>query len=127
MPAHLAADLVLLLHLAFIIFVIFGGLLTLYHRLFAWLHIPTALWGAVVNLASWQCPLTPLENHYRILAGQSGYQSGFVEHYIAPLVYPSGISGDPGLTIGIAVIMWNGLVYGLLLYRHQRKKRTITR
>lgn len=124
MPAQLAADLILLLHFTFVLFVVFGGLLVWYRRRFALLHVPMALWGAIVNLASWSCPLTPLENHYRILAGQAGYQGGFVEHYIAPLVYPQGLTQDLGLTLGLSVILWNCLVYSVLLYLLWRKNRT---
>jgi len=119
MSAQLAADLILLLHLAFVLFVIFGGVLVWYRRAFAWLHIPMATWGAVVNIAAWQCPLTPMENHYRMLAGQSGYEGGFVEHYIAPLIYPEGLTSDMGLYVGLAVIVWNALVYGILIVRQR--------
>jgi hypothetical protein len=123
MPAHLSADLILLLHFAFILFVIFGGLLVRYRRAFAWLHLPMALWGALVNLASWPCPLTPLENHYRALAGQQGYEGGFVEHYLAPLIYPEGLGRDLGIVLGLLVIGWNGAIYTLLLYRLRHTTR----
>jgi len=122
MSARLAADLILLVHFAFVLFVIFGGLLVWYRRAFAWLHIPMAAWGAIVNIASWQCPLTPLENHYRLLAGQSGYEGGFVEHYIAPLVYPAGLTRDMGLYLGLAVIVWNAAIYGICIYRRQHHR-----
>lgn len=124
MPAPLAADLILLLHLAFVLFVIFGGLLAWYRRAFAWLHIPMALWGAAVNIGPWRCPLTPLENHYRLLAGQSGFEGGFVEHYIAPLVYPQGLTQDLGLAVGLGVIVWNGMVYGVLIWRRRFRPRS---
>jgi hypothetical protein len=126
MPAKLTADLILLLHLAFVLFVIFGGLLLWYRRAFAWLHLPMALWGAAVNIASWPCPLTPLEKHYRQLAGQSGYEGGFVEHYIAPLIYPEALTSDLGLTVGVTVIVWNGAIYATWWRRARRaggKKR----
>ncbi len=126
MSAQLSADLILLLHFAFILFVLFGGLLAWYRHLFALLHLPMALWGAVVNIFAWQCPLTPLENHYRSLAGQSGYEGGFVEHYIAPLVYPEGLTQDLGLEVGLLAIAWNGVIYGVLLYRLRRKDRSTT-
>lgn len=122
MSARITADLVLLLHFAFVLFVIFGGLLVWYRHNFAWLHIPVAAWGAIVNIASWQCPLTPLENHYRKLAGQSGYEGGFVEHYIAPLVYPEGLTSDLGIYVGLAVIVWNIVVYGALFFRRHRHR-----
>jgi len=123
MSARLAADLILLLHFAFVLFVIFGGLLVWYRRAFAWLHIPMAVWGAIVNIASWQCPLTPLENHYRLLAGQAGYEGGFVEHYIAALVYPKGLTSDMGLYLGLAVIVWNVAVYGTIFLKRKRNRQ----
>lgn len=118
--AALLADLILLLHFLFILFVLFGGLLVLYRPLFAWLHIPMFLWGAVVNIASLRCPLTPLENHYRQLAGEAGYQGGFVEHYIAPLVYPQGLTQDLGVVVGVGTLLWNAAIYGYVIYRKNR-------
>lgn len=115
-PAALA-DLVLLLHFAFILFVLFGGLLVLYRRIFAWLHVPMFLWGAVVNIASLPCPLTPLENHYRQLAGQAGYKGGFVEHYIAPLVYPEGLTQELGIYVGVGTLFWNVAIYAFIFFR----------
>lgn len=120
MSAMILADLILLLHFAFVLFVIFGGLLAWYRWRFAWLHLPMALWSAVINVAPWPCPLTPLENHYRLLAGQSGYQGGFVQHYIAPLIYPEGLTHDLGPAVALAVITWNSLVYGVLWWRKTR-------
>jgi len=120
MSARILADLTLLLHFLFVLFVIFGGLLAWYRRTFAWAHLPMVLWSAAVNIGPWRCPLTPLENHYRQLAGQSGYEGGFVAHYIAPLVYPEGLTHDLGLAVGLAVIAWNGIVYGVLWWRLRR-------
>ncbi|MCW8841721.1 MAG: DUF2784 domain-containing protein [Gammaproteobacteria bacterium] len=117
MPYSTLADLVLLLHFLFILFVLFGGLLVLYRRWTAWLHVPMFLWGALVNLTPWRCPLTPLENHFRQLAGQTGYEGGFVEHYIAPLVYPQGLTADLGMVVGTATLLWNTAVYGFVFYR----------
>jgi len=117
MPHSTLADLLLLLHFAFILFVLFGGLLLLYRRWFIWLHLPMFLWGALVNLTPWQCPLTPLENHYRQLAGQSGYEGGFVEHYIAPLVYPPGLNVELGMAVGTATLLWNAAIYGIVFNR----------
>jgi hypothetical protein len=117
-PATLA-DLVLLLHFTFILFVLFGGLLTLYRRWFALLHVPMFLWGALVNLYGWPCPLTPLENHYRQLAGEAAYQGGFVEHYIAPLVYPQGLTQEMGVIVGSGTLLWNAAIYAFVLLRRR--------
>lgn len=118
----LLADTLLVIHFVFILFVLFGGLLMLYKRWLAWLHIPMMLWGSMVNVMGWVCPLTPLENKYRALAGQSGYDTGFVEHYIAPLVYPEGLTYELGLTVGSFVIVWNIFIYSVIYY--QLKQRT---
>ncbi|NOZ54083.1 MAG: DUF2784 domain-containing protein [Gammaproteobacteria bacterium] len=118
MTATLLAELVLLLHLLFILFAIFGGLLILYKRWWAWWHLPCVLWASAVNLAGWVCPLTSLENWLRSIAGQTaGYEGGFIAHYIAPLVYPAGMTQALALMAGVGVIVWNILVYGVLVYR----------
>lgn len=123
MGAATLADLTLLLHLLFILFVLFGGLLALYRPWIALLHIPMFLWGVIVNLAKLRCPLTPLEKHYRELSGQEGYQGGFVEHYIAPLIYPEGLTADLAVLVGSATLVWNLLIYGFVIYRKRRTNR----
>jgi hypothetical protein len=120
----LLADIIILLHLAFIIFVVFGALLVLYRRWVAWLHIPMVLWSSVVNITPWLCPLTPLENLFRRQAGETGYAGGFIAHYIAPLIYPEGMSYDMGMMVGGFVFIWNMMIYGLVIYRIRYSKRT---
>ncbi|MBE9516106.1 MAG: DUF2784 domain-containing protein [Proteobacteria bacterium] len=117
MTHSLFADLALLLHLAFILFAILGGLLVLYRHWFAWIHIPAVLWAAVVNMTPWLCPLTPLENYFRAQAGQEGYVGGFVANYIAPIIYPGVVTQDVILALAIAVVCWNLLVYGFVIYK----------
>ena len=121
MLAAALADLVFLLHLSFILFVIFGGFLVMRYRWLAWLHLPMVLWSATVNITPWRCPLTPLENFFRIGAGEAGYEGGYIAHYIAPLIYPEDMSWDMGLLIGISVFVWNVLLYALLIYRLKQK------
>lgn len=116
-----AADAVLLLHLAFIVFVIAGGLLAFRYRFIAWLHLPAAAWGAYVELAGRLCPLTTLENLYRSRAGQSGYTESFVEHYLVPLIYPSGLTRGTQYAAAAIVIVVNLLIYGLLIRRRYRE------
>src|SRR5918994_7534797 len=94
--ASTLGDLVLASHFAFIVFAVLGGLLVLWKPWIAWLHIPSVLWSAFVNLFNQVCPLTPLENRFRYLAGQSGYEGGFIQHYLTPLVYP-GVGTDSGV------------------------------
>jgi len=114
------ADLVLILHLAFIVFVIAGGVLALWWRWAPLLHVPAAGWGVLIELTGGVCPLTPLENALRRAAGESGYHGGFVEHYIVPTIYPSGLSGGSQLILATLVLAANGVVYGLVwLSRHR--------
>ncbi|HET9679548.1 MAG TPA: DUF2784 domain-containing protein, partial [Gammaproteobacteria bacterium] len=85
----LLADLTVLLHFGFILFVLGGGLLVLWRRWLVWLHVPIAVYGVLVEWVGWICPLTPLENNFRLLAGQAGYADGFVAHYLLPIIYPA--------------------------------------
>ncbi len=100
MSARLAADAVVLVHLAFVVFVVVGGFLAIRWPRIAWLHVPAALWGAWAELTATICPLTPLENALRRRAGETGYEGGFIEHYLIPLLYPAGLT--PGISAGSA-------------------------
>ena len=120
MAARYAADAVLMVHGAFILFVIFGGLLACrWPRLRAW-HLAGAAWGAWAMLSGWVCPLTPLENQLRLAAGQAGYAGGFIEHYVARAIYPDGLSRGVQVALGIGVVGLNLLVYGLAWRRRAR-------
>jgi hypothetical protein len=114
---RLGADLVLLLHLAFVLFVVAGGLLVLKWPLLIWLHLPAVAWGAIVEFTGWICPLTPLENELRTLAGSATYDADFIEQYLLPLLYPAGLTRDIQLTLGMIVIGVNVAVYGWLWRR----------
>lgn len=116
----LAADAVLLLHLAFILFVVLGGLLVLRWPRLALLHLPAVAWGATVECLQLLCPLTPLENRLRRLAGERGYEGGFIEHYLEPLIYPAGLTPGIQLGLGALVLLINLVPYGLLLRRLRR-------
>lgn len=113
----LLADLAVLLHFAFIVYVLLGGLLVVRWPRSIWVHLPVALYGVLIEFIGWTCPLTPLENEFRRLAGQSGYQGGFVDHYLLPIIYPSGLTDDVQLLLGSAVIAVNLLIYGWLVRR----------
>jgi len=115
MPFRLGADLVLFAHFLFAAFAVFGGALVFFDSTWAWTHIPVVLWSAVVNLMSWTCPLTPLENALRSRAGQSGYAGGFVQHYIGPVVYPRGMPRRLELIAGVSILAGNALVYAAYL------------
>jgi len=115
MAYRIAADLTLLAHFVFAAFAVFGGVLVAGDLRWAWLHIPVVIWSALVNLADWTCPLTPLENRLRALAGQSGYGGGFIQHYVGRAVYPRGMPRQMELIAGISVLAGNALVYALIL------------
>ncbi len=117
MPWGLLADAVVLLHSGFVLFVIFGGLLVLRWRPLIWFHLPAALWGALIEFAGWICPLTPLEHWLRREGGLAGYQGGFVEHYILPVLYPHGLTREVQLLLGAFVVIINLVVYGLIWRR----------
>ena len=91
---RLFADVTVLLHLAFVLFVVLGGLLAARWPSVAWVHLPAAAWGAWVELAGWVCPLTPLENWLRTQGGGTAYTSSFIEHYVMPLLYPAFLSRE---------------------------------
>jgi len=108
----LLADLVVILHLSFVLFVVFGGLLVLRWPRLAWVHLPAAAWGAAVEFAGWICPLTPLEQWLRVEGGGLGYGSDFIERYVLPVLYPAGLTHNVQLVLGIVVVVINAAVYG---------------
>ncbi|WP_028239189.1 DUF2784 domain-containing protein [Stutzerimonas azotifigens] len=118
---RLAADAVVLLHLLFILFVLFGGALVWRWPRFAWLHLPAVAWGALVELLHLWCPLTPLEQWLRTAAGQRGYEGGFVEHYLIPLIYPAGLTPQVQLWLGAIVLAVNLAAYLWLFRRWSRR------
>ena len=111
------ADAIVVLHLAFVIFVVLGGILVLRWPRLAWAHIPGAIWGAWIEFAGWMCPLTPLENHLRELGGQVAYPSTFVEHYVLPVLYPASLSRELQWIIGGIVVLVNAAVYAIVARR----------
>lgn len=114
---RLLADALVVLHGAFVLFVVFGGFLVLWKTRLAWLHIPAALWGTYIEFTGKICPLTPLENHFRQLAGERGYAEGFIEHYLIPLMYPDGLTQDIQTMLGLVVLAINLVAYGLVMRR----------
>jgi hypothetical protein len=123
MLSGVLADAVLVFHFLFILFAVFGGFLVLYKGKVLWFHLPVVLWSSVVNCASLTCPLTPIEIFFRNAAGQAGYQGGFVEHYIAPIVYPAGMPRELELVAGVSIIAWNVAVYGFLGWKSRIKAK----
>lgn len=117
------ADLVLVLHLAFVLFVALGGLLVLRWRRVALVHVPAAVWGIAIEFGGWICPLTPLENWLRLRAGQSVYRGDFVARYLVPLIYPEGLTREAQLVIGLAVLAGNATIYAFVARRRPARGR----
>jgi hypothetical protein len=124
MTYRLFADLIVVAHVAFVLFVLFGGLLALRWRGMALIHIPCAVWGVLIEARGWICPLTPLENHLRRLAGEAGYSGGFIEHYVMPLLYPAGLNRTIQWIMALTVIVLNLAVYALVWSRWRRTRGT---
>ena len=126
---RILADLVVLLHLFFIIFVVTGGVAAYF---WSWrmvlLHLPAVIWGMYIEFSGNICPLTPLENHFRQLSGQEGYSSGFVDHYLVPIIYPVGLTRDIQIVLGLFVFVVNLVAYAFFLRRIAAKRpRKISR
>lgn len=105
------ADAVLFLHLAFILFVVLGGLLLLWRRRLIWLHLPVVIWGALIEFAGWICPLTPLESWLREQGGDRGFSGGFINHYLGTLIYPEGLTRELQWLLGALVLAINAAIY----------------
>jgi hypothetical protein len=115
------ANLTLCLHAGFVLFVIIGGLLVLRWRWIAWLHLPAAVWGAVVEFTGWICPLTPLENWLREQGGEASYRSDFIAEHLLPLLYPVELTRDLQLLLGTGVVVLTAAVYWGLWQMQMRR------
>jgi hypothetical protein len=123
MAYRFLADLLVAVHLAFVLFVVLGGVLVFRRRRLAFLHVPVALWGVFVEFSGRVCPLTPLEVRLRILGGQAGYSGGFVDQYLMPVLYPPGLTREQGIWLGILVGALNLGIYGFVVWRLVRDRR----
>ena len=121
MFCKILADAVLILHLAFIVFVALGGLLTLKNLRWAFVHLPAAAWGVFIEFSGRICPLTPLENWLRLRAGGGVYREGFIAHYLLPLIYPEDLTPHVQMVLGSAVLLINVLIYALAIYLKRRR------
>ena len=126
MGYRLAADAVLLLHAAFVLFALFGSLLALRWPKLAWLHVPAVIWVVLLEFNGWYCPLTPLEVTLRQYAGDAGYAGGFLEHYVVAALYPDGLTHTIQIVLGAALIGINLAGYALL-WRRSRTRRALAR
>jgi hypothetical protein len=120
-PYRLAADAVLLFHLAFILFVLLGAVLVARRRWLALVHVPVAAWGCFVEASGRGCPLTLVENYFRLRAGQSGYSEGFIEHYLLWFIYPAGLTRGTELVFAGVVLAVNAVLYGWAFSPRRRK------
>jgi hypothetical protein len=122
MPYRLLADAVVVLHLGFVMFVVCGGLLVVWRRWVAAVHLPAAVWGVYIEFSGRVCPLTPLENYLRSLGGDSGYSGDFVERYLMPVLYPPGLRHDVQVALGFFALAVNVAVY---VYAWRRSRRRL--
>jgi hypothetical protein len=120
MAYRILADGLVLVHVAFVLFVVAGGLLILWRPRLRWIHLPAAAWGVLIEFTGWICPLTPWEQALRLKAGQAGYTEGFVEHYLVPILYPVGLTQGGQVILGLLVIGVNVAVYALVAFRRAR-------
>ncbi|HKB81052.1 MAG TPA: DUF2784 domain-containing protein [Thermoanaerobaculia bacterium] len=122
MPWRMLADLTAIAHLAFVVFVVTGGFLVLRRPWVAWLHVPAAVWGALIEVMNWECPLTGWETDFRIRAGQQGYSGDFLSHWIFGLLYPAGLTRGMQFAIALFVVVLNGGIYALAIARSRRPR-----
>ena len=121
MNPRVLADAVLVLHALFIAFAVFGGMLT--YRKCKWkkplltIHLTCAAWAATVVIMGWTCPLTPLEQQLRLAAGQQGFSTSFIEHYLLAIIYPDGLTRGVQMALGAGVVFFNALVYGFFVLK----------
>jgi len=122
MPYGIFADIVVLVHLTFVIFALLGAVLIFWRRWIIWLHLPAFLWAIWIECSGGICPLTPLENWFRIKGGQGGYEGDFVATYLLPVLYPAGLTRNVQFILAMTVIVINVAIYGSIFYKRNRKK-----
>ena len=115
---RVAADVVLLVHFGFITFVVLGGLIAFRWLPIIYLHLPTVVWGALIEFQGWICPLTPLEHHLLRAAGEEGYTGSFLEHYLLPVIYPAALTDTVQIVLGMLVVAVNFAIYTVLWHRN---------
>lgn len=115
----IAADAVLVAHFAFVLFVAIGALLVWRWPRLAWIHVPAAAWGVAIEFGGWTCPLTPLENHFRQMAGDEPYGGDFIARYLVPVIYPEGLTREAQFALGGAALLFNVAIY-VAVFRRRR-------
>jgi hypothetical protein len=114
---RIGADVIVVLHAIFVAFVAVGGFLSIRWPIVAWVHLPAAAWGVLIEVMGWVCPVTPLENVLRVLGGQSGYSGDFIEHYLMPIVYPAELTRGTQWVMAASVVAMNICVYSIVALR----------
>jgi hypothetical protein len=117
------ADLVVLVHVVFVVFVVLGGLLVARWPRLAWVHVPAASWGVFIEFRGWICPLTPLENYLRRRGGSSAYEGEFIQHYILPLLYPASLTPRIQIWLGSLALTVNVALYWRIIRAASRSRR----
>ena len=120
MVYRVLAEVVLAVHFAFVLFAVLGGIGVIFRPVVAWIHVPAVVWAALIEFAGWICPLTPLENLLRAKGGLNGFETGFVEHYILPVLYPEALTRNLQIILGVMVLGINLFIYGIVLYRFNK-------
>jgi len=123
MTYRILADLLVVFHLAFLLFVSIGGVLVLWRRRVALLHVPAVIWGVFIELSGGVCPLTPMEVRFRALGGEAGYSGSFMDRYVVPILYPPGLTREAQIVLGLLVAAVNLGIYVVVLGRWWRDRR----
>jgi len=119
---RILVDIIVVVHLVFVVFAVLGGFLVLRWKRCAWIHLPAVMWAAMIEFFGWVCPLTPLENWLRERSGMMGYQSGFLEHYILPILYPTALTRRLQISLGLIVLAVNVAIYGWVRHRSMKSR-----
>lgn len=110
------ADATAVLHFSFVLFVALGALLVLRWRRLAWIHLPCAIWGFLIEVFNWTCPLTTYENIFRERGGLAGYGDDFIAYHIFRLIYPAGLTRSMQFAIAAFVVAINTVVYARVTF-----------
>ena len=116
---RLLADVVVILHVGFVAFVVLGGFLLRRWPRLVYAHVPVAVWGVLIEFAGWVCPLTPLENSLRRRGGEAGYEGGFIDNYVMPVLYPIGLTRNVQYLLGLFALLMNIVAYTMFLRRRR--------
>ncbi len=118
---RIVADSVVCIHFFFILFVVLGGFLLFRYRWLMVFHLPAVIWGTLIECNGWACPLTRLEKMFRLSALEADYSGGFIDRYLIPVIYPSGLNREVQMVLGSMVILINLAIYTTIIVRQYKK------